>query len=262
MMSLGVGVCDGSVDRVRVADGAGEHQDVARLDGKAVDGHGGVLAAARGPDRNRAQVGASASPFGAQPQHRVRPAEQRLGDVAHRHAAQRLTGAGPAVGVAVHGEVGAAGVDRLGEQVAAEERVDLQPLARRASPRSASSGSSRCARRCPGRVRAPHSAVGHRPGVARRTPSSAARRTPSSWRPGSRRRTRACRRRRRARRRPTNVVASPSSTVAPAALDDGAHLVGGVALVVVVAEHGDHRHRQLAPARRPAPRPRPACRGG
>src|SRR4051794_11062166 len=28
------------VDRVRIPDGPGEHQDVARLDGKAVDGHG------------------------------------------------------------------------------------------------------------------------------------------------------------------------------------------------------------------------------
>ena len=53
----------------------------------------------------------------------------RLGDVAHRHTARRDAGPGAAVGVAVHGEVGAAGVDRLGEQVAAEERVDLQPLA-------------------------------------------------------------------------------------------------------------------------------------
>src|SRR5262245_45471328 len=35
------------VDRVRISDGPGEHQDVARLYGKAVDGHGGVLAAAR-----------------------------------------------------------------------------------------------------------------------------------------------------------------------------------------------------------------------
>ena len=33
-----------------------------------------------------------------------------------------------AVGVAVEGDVGPAVVDRLGEEIAAEERVDLQPF--------------------------------------------------------------------------------------------------------------------------------------
>ena len=50
-----------------------------------------------------------------------------------RHAAGRDAALGAAVRVTVEDEVGAGAVDRLGEQIAAEERVDLEPLALRAS---------------------------------------------------------------------------------------------------------------------------------
>jgi hypothetical protein len=51
--------------------------------------------------------------------------QQGLGDVAHPHAAAGDAAFGPGMRVSVDGEVGSALVDRLREQVAAEERIDL-----------------------------------------------------------------------------------------------------------------------------------------
>src|SRR5262245_5815829 len=55
-------------------------------------------------------------------------AEDRLGDVADGDAARREALFAPPMGVAVQHEIGAGAIDRLGEQVAAEERVDLDRL--------------------------------------------------------------------------------------------------------------------------------------
>ena len=74
-----------------------------------------------GPDPGRPAAGVHL-------EHPVRGPDHRLGHVADPDAARRHAPLAAAVGVAVHGQVRAPGVDGLGQQVAAEERVDLQPL--------------------------------------------------------------------------------------------------------------------------------------
>src|SRR5262249_37251917 len=59
----------------------------------------------------------------------VRLAQHRLCDVTNVDAARRHALLAAVVRVAVHDEIGTYGVDRFGEQVAAEEREDLRPLA-------------------------------------------------------------------------------------------------------------------------------------
>src|SRR5262245_48233703 len=54
--------------------------------------------------------------------------EDGLRDVAHLHAARRHAPLAAPVGVPVDHELGARAVDRLGQQVASEERVDLERL--------------------------------------------------------------------------------------------------------------------------------------
>src|SRR5581483_9881043 len=66
---------------------------------------------------------------GVEAEQPVGVTDDRLGDVADVVAACRQAPLRTPVGMAVDGERGAAAVDRLTEQVAAEERVDLQPLA-------------------------------------------------------------------------------------------------------------------------------------
>ena len=60
---------------------------------------------------------------------RVGPPDHRLGNIPHRYAAGGMALFVAGMGVPVDREVRARPVDRLGEQVAAQKRVDLQPFA-------------------------------------------------------------------------------------------------------------------------------------
>ena len=153
------------------------------------------------------------------------------------HGVRPATGA--TVGMAVDRQVGAATIDRLGQQVAAEEREDLRSFALHGLGHRGVVGEGdtdvavqvRPARR---RGRPPCR------GCAGRTPSSPARRTPSRRRRGTRHRSRACRRSRRRRRRARSSWRRHRARWRrlPRGRPD---VVGHVALVVVVAEHGDDR---------------------
>jgi hypothetical protein len=64
---------------------------------------------------------------GGELEHAIRPADERQRDVPHAHAARRDAALAAAVAWP-HDEVGARVVDRLRQQIASEERIDLEPL--------------------------------------------------------------------------------------------------------------------------------------
>ena len=147
---------------------------------------------------------------------------------------------GAAVGVAVHGQGGAAAVDRFAEEVAAEERVDLEPFA----VQRVGAG---------GVVQQRHLHVGVEPGqrpfqplgqaagvgheelhlrlaeLGAAGPDEAAAEALGAGHPDG-----------RAVDRHDDRVAFQHRDADP--FEDGGDLAGPVGVVVVVAEHGHHRH--------------------
>ena len=142
--------------------------------------------------------------------------------------------------VAVDRHVGLPAIDGLGEQVAAEEGEDLRSLTlqRLRHRRVVGEGDADVALQRAERCR---KGIGHLPGAADEGLHQSARRTPSAGRAEE-----ATAEAGRAGDADAHAVDVDRGALAvehggAGGLDDVAHLLGGIALVVVVAEHRDDR---------------------